>query len=147
MGERTERAILNHLIETCLDAARGFELAAEQAETAALSERFLLLAQQRRRFANDLLPYAYRLGGPRVGDGTTAAALHRGWIQLKARLTSDPDRAVLREAERGERFAVAVFDDAVNDMLPPDVRDLVEAQDEDVHIAHDEIADDLRRSG
>jgi uncharacterized protein (TIGR02284 family) len=105
-----------------------------------LREKFLELAAQRRRFAADLLPHAQRLGGARVADGTTAAALHRGWMQIKARVVKDPDHAVLSEAERGERFAVAAYDDAVHDILPPDVRDLVEAQDEDVRLAHQDIA-------
>lgn len=140
MGERTERAILNHLIETCRDAERGFMVAADETQEPQLRERFLELAEQRRQFAADLLPHAQRLGGARVGDGTTAAALHRHWIQLKARVVKDADKAVLSEAERGERFAVGAYDDAVNDILPPDVRDLVEAQDEDIRMAHDDIA-------
>lgn len=145
MGERTERGILNHLIETCHDAERGFVLAAEEAQTEELREMFLDLAGQRRRFAEDLLPHAQRLGGAGNADGTTAAALHRAWIHLKAQLAKDPDKAVLAEAERGERFAVSAYDDAVNDMLPPDVRDLVEAQDEDVRMAHLNIAAQLKR--
>lgn len=145
MGERSERAILNHLIETCRDAERGFVLAAEDARTDDLREMFLAMADQRKRFADDLLPHAQRLGGARNAEGTTAAALHRAWMHLKAQLAKNPDHAVLVEAERGERFAVSAYDDAVQNMLPPETRDLVEAQDEDIHLAHQQIANQLRR--
>ena len=145
MGGRPERTILNHLIETCHDAERGFLLAAQETQQPQLRAKFLELADQRRRFADDLLPHAQRLGGARGAEGTAAAAVHRRWMQLKARLVKDPDHAVLSEAERGERFAVARYDEAVHDMLHPDVRDLVEAQDEGVRLAYQELAARLNR--
>ena len=86
MAERTERAVLNHLIETCRDAERGLRLAADEVKSNELKRLFLRLAEQRQAFANELLPHAQRLGGASVSDGTAAAALHRAWIQVKARL-------------------------------------------------------------
>jgi len=135
MAQRTERSVLNHLIETCRDAERGFRIAAGEVKTPELKRLFLRLAEQRRDFASELLPFAQRLGGASVGDGTTAATLHRAWIQVKAHLASNPDRAVLEEAARGERFALAAYDDAVNDLVPPDARELIEAQDLGVRVA------------
>lgn len=135
MAERTERTVLNHLIETCRDAERGLRLAAGQAKSPVIKRLFLKLAEQRREFANELLPHAQRLGGASVADGTAAAAVHRSWMQLKGRLASNPDRAVLEEAARGERYAVQAYDDAVADMIPPDVREIVEGQDLGVRIA------------
>ena len=135
MGERTERAVLNHLIETCRDAERGLLVAADQVKSSELKRLFLGLAEQRHAFANDLLPHAQRLGGASVSDGTAAAALHRVWIQVKARLASDVDQAILEEAARGERYAMHAYDDAVAEMIPPDVRDLVEGQDLGVRVA------------
>lgn len=135
MAERSERGVLNHLIETCRDAERGFRTAAEQVKTPELRTLFLRLADQRREFADALLPHAQRLGGADVHDGTNAGVLHRAIIKMRARLASNPEHAVLEEAARGERFAVAAYDDAMHDMLPPDTRDVVEAQDADVRAA------------
>ena len=135
MAERTERSTLNHLIETCRDAERGFQVAADQVQSHELKRLFLSLAEQRHAFANDLLPHAQRLGGASVSDGTAAAAIHRAWIQVKARLASDPEQAVLEEAARGERYAAHAYDDAMTEMIPPDVRDLVEGQDLGVRVA------------
>jgi uncharacterized protein (TIGR02284 family) len=135
MAERTERSVLNHLIETCRDAERGLLLAADHVKSGELKRLFYRLADQRRAFTDELLPHAQRLGGASTADGTAAAAVHRAWMQLKARLASDPDRAVLTEAARGERYAVHAYGDAVTDAIPPDVREIVEGQDLGVRVA------------
>ncbi len=139
MAQQSERAVLNHLIETCRDAERGFRTAAEHVNTAPLRTMFLQMAEQRRQFADALLPHAQRLGGASVADGSGAAAVHRAWIHLKASVAADPDHAVLEEAMRGERVAVAAYDEAIHDILPPDVRDLVEEQHHDVRAAVQQI--------
>jgi uncharacterized protein (TIGR02284 family) len=128
MGDRNERGVLNHLIETCKDAERGFRHLAQHASNPALKSLFLDLASQRARFSAELLPHAQRLGGPREADGTTAGALHRTWIDLRAALSRNDQTAVVREAERGEQFSLGVFKDAIEGLLPPTVRDVVASQ-------------------
>jgi uncharacterized protein (TIGR02284 family) len=135
MAEHTERSVLNHLIETCRDAERGLRVAADNVNSPKTRRMLLALAEQRHAFADDLLPHAQRLGGAGDADGTAAAAVHRAWIQVKARLASDRDNAVLQEAARGERYAMHAYDDAVTEVIPPDVRDLVEGQDLGVRVA------------
>lgn len=135
MAQKTQRTLLNHLIVMCRDAERGFRLAARSAKTPDLKRLFHRLAEQRREFAQELLPHAQGLEGAAVADGTSLAALHRAWIRLKAGLAGDRDRAVLEEAARGERFVAAAYDEAVVDRLPPDARDLIEAQDLSVRVA------------
>jgi uncharacterized protein (TIGR02284 family) len=140
MAERTERTIINHLIETCRDAERGFLMAAEHVRDQETKRLFYQLAEQRHQFAEDLLPHAQRLGGAAETDGTRVAAAHRTWMQLRARLVSNSDRAVLAETARGERYAQAAYDEAVQEMLPLDARDLVEAQDFGVRVAGQLVA-------
>jgi uncharacterized protein (TIGR02284 family) len=135
MGERTERAVLNHLIETCRDAERGFRIAAEHVANPEMKRMFLRLAEQRHEFAEDLLPHAYRLGGAAEADGTGMATIHRTWMQVRARLAANRERAMAEEAVRGERYTRSAYDDAVQDVLPPDVRAIVEAQDLGVRVA------------
>ena len=135
MSQKTQRTVLNHLIEVCRDGERGFAVAARAVKTPELKHVFYRLAEQRREFAQELLPHARRLEGTEAGDGTFLAGLHRVWIRAKARLAGNRDRAVRDEAARGERVAVAAYDDAVNDRLPPETRDLVEAQDLGVRVA------------
>ena len=104
MAERTERSVLNQLIETCRDGERGFRYAANHINDATVKALFTEISAQREGFVADLLPHAHRLGGPTESDGTTAAALHRGWMTILDALTAD-DAAIIREAERGENAA------------------------------------------
>jgi len=138
MAERTEREVLNHLIETCTDAARGFRTAADHVTNPTLKGAFMDLAAAREKFAADLLPHAQRLGGAAAADGTTAAAMHRSWIDLKSKLRHD-DAGIVTEAARGDGVTLHAYKDAVEGMLPPDVRELVERQLADVSAAHARI--------
>jgi uncharacterized protein (TIGR02284 family) len=141
MAERTERTVLNHLIDTCRDAERGFRTAAGEVKNAELKRLLLRLAEQRHDFAEDLLPHAYRLGGASASDGTSMAAMHRAWMQVRARFASDTDRAVLTEAARGERFALAAYQEAVGDVLAPETRAVLEAHELGIRIADRLVAE------
>jgi uncharacterized protein (TIGR02284 family) len=128
MTNRSERAVLNHLIETCKDAERGFRHVAEHATDPGMKSLFLDIASQRARFAADLLPHAQRLGGANAHDGTAAGALHRTWIDLRSAIFRGDPIAVIHEAERGEHFSRGVYQNALEGMLPPTARELVESQ-------------------
>jgi uncharacterized protein (TIGR02284 family) len=128
MTDQSERAVLNHLIETCKDAERGFRHVAEHAPDPAVKSFFLDLASQRARFAADLLPYAQRLGGASAHDGTAVGALHRTWIDLRSAIFRNDSTAIVHEAERGETFSRGVYENALDGILPPTARELVENQ-------------------
>lgn len=128
MTDRSERAVLNHLIETCKDAERGFRHVAEHATDPGVKSLFLDLASQRAKFAADLLPYAQRLGGASGHEGTAAGALHRTWIDLKSAIFRNDPTAIVHEAERGEHFSRGVYQEALDGILPPTARELVENQ-------------------
>lgn len=139
MAERTEREALHHLIEICRDAERGFRTAAEVVSEPKLKALFRELAGERARFAADLLPHLRRLGGTADWEGTSAGALHRGWINFKAHVPGHQDHTIVAEAERGEHAALDAYDEALTGMLPPTVTDLIEAQREAMHDAFERI--------
>jgi uncharacterized protein (TIGR02284 family) len=128
MTDRSERAALNHLIETCKDAERGYRHVAEHAADPAVKTLFLDIASQRAKFAADLLPFAQRLGGANTHEGTAAGALHRTWIDLKSAIFRNDPIAIVHEAERGEHFSRGVYQDALDSLLPPTAREIVESQ-------------------
>jgi uncharacterized protein (TIGR02284 family) len=125
---RTERDVLNHLIETCRDGARGFHLAQNHVAGAELKRVFGEAAFQREVFANELLPFAQRLGGDADAQGTVAGTIHRGWMIFKDAMTHYDEPSVLAEAIRGEREAANAYADAVMGVLPPDAREVIEQQ-------------------
>jgi uncharacterized protein (TIGR02284 family) len=49
-------------------------------------------------------------------------------MDLRHALTGNNQKAIVHEAERGEHFSLDVYRDALEGMLPPTVRDIVEFQ-------------------
>ena len=131
MAERTELENLSHLIEVCKDGEHGFLAAAERVNASGLKLLFKELAAERAQFAADLVPHLRRMGGhvdQTDHDGSSAGALHRGWIGLKGLVPGHPDHMIVTEAARGEHAALAAYIEAFNGILPPTVIDLVERQ-------------------
>jgi uncharacterized protein (TIGR02284 family) len=136
MALKSEREVLNHLIESCRDGDRGFKSAADHLSDPNLKSLFMQLSAERARCAEELMPHARRLGGPAAADGSTAAALHRKWIDLKSALTQDHDHAIVVEAARGDGVTMNAFKNAIAGSLPPDTRDIVERQYEAIQEEH-----------
>jgi uncharacterized protein (TIGR02284 family) len=145
MSARTERDILNTLIETCRDGARGFQLAADHVASEDLKEFFSDAARQREQFAAELVPYAQRLGGGNEGEGTALGAVHRGWMKFKDAITKYDEDAVMAEAIRGETVAADTYAEAVMNVLPISARPIVDRQYEQIRSAQREL-DQLRLS-
>ena len=129
---RTERDELNGLIEICRDGARGFQLAGDHVSDPALRRLFADAAAQRTLFATELLPFAQRLGGDSDTGGTARGKLHRGLMKIKDALTGYDEGQVLEEALRGEAAAVAVYAEAITNLLPPNARPVIERQYEQI---------------
>jgi uncharacterized protein (TIGR02284 family) len=73
--------------------------------------------------------------------------MHRGWINLKAALSTNEPQAVLEEAERGEDAAVAAYREALEQTdIDPATRELINSQYAEVKAAHDHVRN-LRDSG
>ena len=138
MIDHSEHAVLNHLIETCRDGERGFRLAAEKVTDPGLKELFTALSVQRSTFASELVPHAQRLGGDPAGDGSAIGSLHRGLMALEQALRPD-DHLIVNEVDRGDRATLRIYFDAINGMLAPDTRDLVQRQLDELEETHARI--------
>lgn len=135
-------SVLNSLIETCKDGEEGFQQAAENVNNPDFKSLFVELSAQRRQFASQLQSLVVGLGEESETSGSTAGALHRGWIDLKSSLTSGDEHAILAECERGEDSAVAEYREALaHDELPVNIRLAVEEQSHGVQAAHDRVRD------
>jgi uncharacterized protein (TIGR02284 family) len=133
------RSTLNDLIETLKDGEEGFRSSAEKLTSPEIRAQFQSLANQRASFARELQCEVTAIGGEPASSGSTAGAIHRGWIGLKAALTGADDHAVLAEAERGEDSTVKNYRDALAKDLPSDIRDVIDRQFRQVTIAHNQV--------
>jgi uncharacterized protein (TIGR02284 family) len=142
------RSTLNDLIETSKDAQEGFQTSAEKLKDPEIRTIFLKLSRQRAGFAGELQAEVARIGGEPAKSGSTAGAIHRGWINLKTALTGDSDQAILEEAERGEDAAVKNYREALNKDLPSDLQSIVSRQFSEIQQSHNAVRElrDSRRA-
>jgi uncharacterized protein (TIGR02284 family) len=138
---------LNNLIETCKDGQNGFQTAAEGVKNSELKTLFSTFSQQRAKFAGELQNEVLRLGGDPEKTGSTAAALHRGWINIKSAVTGEDEHAVIAECERGEDSAVRNYEEALKGTLPADIEIIVRRQFTEIKQAHDRIRSLEKASG
>ncbi|HEY8259005.1 MAG TPA: PA2169 family four-helix-bundle protein [Gemmatimonadales bacterium] len=132
-------SILNDLVETLRDGEEGFRTSSEAVEEVELKRLFLSLSSQRSEFAGELEAELLRLGEKPAEHGHVSAALHRGWINLKAAVTGKDEGAIVSEAERGEDVAVKNYRDALQKGLPANIQALVERQFMQIQDAHNHI--------
>jgi uncharacterized protein (TIGR02284 family) len=130
---------LNQLIQTCKDGESGFLAAAGVTEDANLRRLFESYSQQRAEFAAELQLEVRRMAEDPVESGHATAALHRGWIDIKAGVTNRDEGAIISECERGEDEAVRKYQQALEATLPGDVRLIVERQLLQLQEAHAQI--------
>lgn len=132
--------VLNSLIKTCNDGQQGFSDAADNVRNLDYKSLFLELASQRRLYLGELRRIVLGLGESAEEHGSVAGAMHRGWLDLKAALTSGDEHTILEECERGEDHAVASYREALeSDDLPENIRTMVEQQFLGVQAAHDRV--------
>ncbi|CAB5691491.1 Domain of uncharacterised function (DUF2383) [Delftia tsuruhatensis] len=133
--------VLNDLLESCRDGEYGFRTSAENADAADLKTLFMRHSSECAAAARELEAEIRKLGQEPASGGTVAGALHRGWVSVKTALTSQDDKAVLEECERGEDAAVAQYRKALRQPLPPAIRAVVERQAQGAQRNHDEVRD------
>jgi uncharacterized protein (TIGR02284 family) len=142
-------SILNGLVETCRDGQNGFLEAAEHVQSPELKEYFNKVSLERSQLVGELQQQIHALGGDPENTGSTAAALHRAWIDVKGTLTGRDDQSILDECERGEDSAVEAYTDALDEDLPANIRSVVETQLSEVKQVHDRVKQmrDARSAG
>ena len=139
MADHDERWVLNHLIEMCRDEEQALRYAAGHVQDSSVKELFVELASQRAQFAADLLPYAQRLGGAETADGTTRGLLHRRWVAMKEALVGHSDKRLITDAEHIEALALATYKEALEDVVPPTAREVIERQSAEIRLTHDRV--------
>lgn len=139
------RSTLNDVIETCKDSQEGFHVAAEKLKDPEIHTLFLRFYLQRSEFAGELQAEVARIGGDPATSGSTAGAIHRGWIGLKTALATDTDHAILEEAERGEDAAVKNYIEALRKDLPDNLKVIVSRQLSEIRQSHHVIRELLER--
>ncbi len=131
---------LNGLLEKHNEAVLGYDEAAEKAKSPALKTFLQRNAGSRKSFVTDLKQEVVSLGGDPEKGTSTAADLHRGWINFKSAFTSEKDEAVLEECIRGEDAALKEYDSVLKDYeVPQGLRSKLQNQRNQIQQAKTEL--------
>ncbi|MBA2920363.1 PA2169 family four-helix-bundle protein [Sphingomonas sp. MAH-20] len=142
IGSDKDISTLNSLIKTTIDSVNGYQESAEAVESERFRSMFRELAQDRQQVVPKLQAEVSRLGGNPEDDGSAAAAMHRGWVDLKSAITGRDDKAIINEVERGEDYIKEKFETAMNSGdLSPECRSVVQQCYESVRRGHDRVRD------
>lgn len=119
VSETTARAFTD-LLNLNRTSMKGYQEAAEEVKDSSLKSQLTQYSQQRAQFASQLERQANEMGVSAHDDNTVeslatdaAAAVHRGWINIKSAFTGNDDAAVLGACETGEEAALKAYDTAL----------------------------------
>jgi uncharacterized protein (TIGR02284 family) len=142
MHKKHDIKTLNSLIETTLDSADGYAEAAKEAKSQRLIALFRDRSTERRQVASILQQRVRMLGGEPEDDGTVLASAHRMFVNLRTSVTSNDNKAVVDEVERGEDHIKSKFEDAMKDAdVSPDTMAVITDVYTSVRNGHDQMRD------
>lgn len=130
---------IKDLLQTLEDGKDGFQKASESVKDSQYKTLFAGFSAERQEMIDELV--AYSSADHSDAKSTITGALHRGWINLKAALTSGDDHAILAECERGEDHAVAEFRKALQEPLPSEALATVESISTRILAVHNQVRD------
>jgi uncharacterized protein (TIGR02284 family) len=131
-------AILNDLVETCIDGQECFRISSDNIQNSEFRRLFNIFSQQRAQFVTELQAEVHRLGGDSRKDSGSIGPLWRTWINLKPSTPRD-EASVIAECQREEEAAVNDYQEALKADLPLDVQYVVKRQYMDIKDAFDRI--------
>jgi uncharacterized protein (TIGR02284 family) len=139
--EITTTEVLNDLLKINNDRIEGYEKASEEANDVDLKTIFRTMADESRRYANQLSQLINAHGGdPVSGSTTTSGKIYRVWMDVKATFTGKDRKAILDSCEFGEDAAQAAYKNALaSNELSAEARELIIAQQESLRDSHDMI--------
>lgn len=146
LNENTARAY-NDLVEINKTATKGYQEAAEGVTSPQLKSELSRLSQQRAQFAAELSKHATQYGINAEDHGTVegaltdaAAAIHRGWINIKSAITGHDDSAILGECETGDATALKAYETVLQATdLPAEAKGVIQQQHSQILNAKNQI--------
>lgn len=132
-------ATLQDLIRINIDAAKGFDEAADNIEIQSISEMFRQLAIERTANSNELARFVESNQTEAVDSGSILGAIHRAWIDLRSAVSGGDAYAILSEAERGEDRIKKAYEDAIAETTGSAIHSVLAEQFVGIKRGHDRV--------
>ena len=106
---------LEEILEKNRDAEKGFQKAADNADSASLKSYFERKSRERAQFNNSLKKEMIAYYDDFDEDSSFSGSVHRAWMDIKALFSADNDESMLEEAIRGDKAAIEEYEDVLED--------------------------------
>jgi uncharacterized protein (TIGR02284 family) len=131
---------LNDLLEKNYDSEKGYKVAEENVKDSQLKDIFRSRSQNRYDFGHELKAEIKKLGESPDKGTSVKGDLHRAWMNIKSSLASNTDEAILEEAIRGEKAAVADYDSVIaEEGIPSSTKDMLVKQRDQIKNALEQV--------
>jgi uncharacterized protein (TIGR02284 family) len=133
--------VLNDLIQINNDRVAGYERAAKETDAKDLDliSLFNDMASESRQYLSELRRSVQSVGEEPAEGTTFSGKIYRAWMDVKATFTGKDRKAILASCEFGEDAAQKAYEQALNEDLDADVRQLVVDQKASLRKSHDRI--------
>lgn len=136
---------LSDLRETNKDLQQTYETAAENVAKEDLRSKFQAYSEKNGRFALELEQELERLGERSESKGSFVGTLHRGFMDLRSKLSGDDPQSVIEECARAENMAIQSYEEALNVDFPPQIQSMVSKQFGELKQTYSQL-EELKRS-
>jgi uncharacterized protein (TIGR02284 family) len=134
-------ATLQDLIRINIDAAKGFDEAADNIEIQSVAETFRQLAIERNANSNELTRFIELNHAEAVDSGSILGAIHRTWIDFRSALSGGDAYVILSEAEKGEDSIKKSYEDALAETTGSAIHSVLSQQFIGIKRGHDRVRD------
>lgn len=115
------------------DAFKGYEKAAENADSNTLAVYFRQKASKRKEFNMNLRREIKGAYTDFDDNGSFGGTVHRAWMDIKNLFSADNDESMLEESITGDKAAIDEYNDVIKyDNLPIGLKNLLIAQRDDI---------------
>lgn len=120
---------LEGLYEKNVDAQKGYDNAAENADSQGLRNFFKKKAHERLDFNRDLKKEITSSYGEIEEGGSATGSMHRTWMDVKSFFSGNSDESMLEECITGDKAALEEYEDILKDeQLPTTLGALIRDQ-------------------
>ena len=132
--------LLNDVIRINNDRIEGYERATEDTEDPQLKAMFQTMAQESRKFKNELLTEVIKLEGKPEEGTTTSGKVFRVWMDFKSAVAGKDRKAILSSCEFGEDAAKETYETVLaSDKLVEPYKGIIARQFASLKQSHDKV--------
>ncbi|MCW3077317.1 MAG: hypothetical protein JWO32_1926 [Bacteroidetes bacterium] len=133
-------SLLNDLIRINNDRIEGYERAVNDTDDPKLKTLFHSMAQESRKFKNELLTEVIKLGGTPEEGTTVSGKVFRAWMDFKSAIAGKDRKAIISSCEFGEDAALHTYHEVIETgKLPAQFLAMVQEQHKGLHESHGRI--------